>query len=130
MCLSLPARVLKVDGEMAEVSVGGAVFRAGVQMVEDVRPGDYILLHAGFAIGKMKEEEALETLRLLEEIEGAGPGAGYTWTGDGTDIPNGIYKTDGTDKTDIADETDGAIAKDETGEAGGKDMRGSGLTGR
>lgn len=78
MCLSLPAKVLKVEGDMAEVSVGGAVFRAGIQMVEEVRPGDYVLLHAGFAIGKMKEEEALETLRLLDEIDSAGPGAGYS----------------------------------------------------
>lgn len=68
MCLSLPARVLTVDGDMAEVSVGGAVFRAGVQMVEGVRPGDYVLLHAGFAIEKLNEEEALETLRLLDEM--------------------------------------------------------------
>ena len=78
MCLSLPAKVLKVEGDMAEVSVGGAVFRAGVQMVEEVGPGDYVLLHAGFVIGKMKEEEALETLRLLDEIGGAGRDAGYT----------------------------------------------------
>jgi hydrogenase expression/formation protein HypC len=85
MCLSLPAKVLKVDGDMAEVSVGGAVFRAGVQMVEDLRPGDWILLHAGFAIGKMKEEEALETMRILEEIEGAEPGAGYSGKGNGKD---------------------------------------------
>ncbi|MCU0457749.1 MAG: HypC/HybG/HupF family hydrogenase formation chaperone [Bacteroidales bacterium] len=70
MCLSLPARVLTVDGNMAEVSVGGAVFRAGLQMVEGVRPGDYVLLHAGFAIEKLKEDEALETLRLLDEIDG------------------------------------------------------------
>jgi hydrogenase expression/formation protein HypC len=68
MCLSVPAKVLSVDGDMAEVSVGGAVFRAGVQMVEDVRPGEYILLHAGFAIGRMNEEEALETIRILDEM--------------------------------------------------------------
>ncbi len=68
MCLSLPARVLTVDGDMAEVSVGGAVFRAGVQMVKGVRPGDYVLLHAGFAIEKLNEEEALETLRLLDDM--------------------------------------------------------------
>ena len=71
MCLSLPARVISVEGDMAEVSVGGAVFRAGLQMVDDVRIGDYILLHAGFAIGKLKEEEALETLRVLKEIDEA-----------------------------------------------------------
>lgn len=71
MCLSLPARVISVEGDMAEVSVGGAVFRAGLQMVDDVRIGDYILLHAGFAIGKLKEEEALETLRILKEMDDA-----------------------------------------------------------
>ncbi|TNF39027.1 MAG: HypC/HybG/HupF family hydrogenase formation chaperone [Bacteroidetes bacterium] len=69
MCLSLPARVLAIEGDMAEVSVGGAVFRAGLQMVEGVKPGDYVLLHAGFAIEKLKEEEALETLRLLDEMD-------------------------------------------------------------
>jgi hydrogenase expression/formation protein HypC len=85
MCLSLPARVLEVEGDMAAVSVGGAVFRAGVQMVEDVMPGDYVLLHAGFAIAKMKEDEALETLRLLDEIGEAGTGSEYTLTADETD---------------------------------------------
>ncbi|MEZ5021406.1 MAG: HypC/HybG/HupF family hydrogenase formation chaperone [Bacteroidales bacterium] len=69
MCLSLPAKVLAIEGDMAEVSVGGAVFRAGLQMVEGVKPGDYVLLHAGFAIEKLKEEEALETLRLLDEMD-------------------------------------------------------------
>jgi len=69
MCLSLPARIISIEGDMAQVSVGGAVFSAGLQMVEDVRVGDYILLHAGFAIEKMKEEEALETMRLLREME-------------------------------------------------------------
>lgn len=71
MCLSLPARVISVSGDVAEVSVGGAVFSAGLQMVPDVAVGDYILLHAGFAIEKLSEEEALETLRLLKEMDDA-----------------------------------------------------------
>jgi len=71
MCLSVPARVVSVDGEMADVSVGGAIFRAGLQMVENVRVGDYVLLHAGFAIEKLNEEDALETLRLLKEMDDA-----------------------------------------------------------
>jgi len=69
MCLSLPAQVIFIEGDMAQVSVGGVVFRAGLQMVEGVKVGDYVLLHAGFAIEKIKEEEALETLRLLKEME-------------------------------------------------------------
>lgn len=60
---------MSIDGDMAEVSVGGAVFRAGLQMVDGVRVGDYVLLHAGFAIEKLKEEDALETLRMLKEMD-------------------------------------------------------------
>ena len=69
MCLSIPAMVVAIDGQMADVSVGGALFKAGLHMVENVRPGDYILLHAGFAIQKISEEEAIETLRLLNELK-------------------------------------------------------------
>ncbi len=68
MCLSIPARIDKIEGEMADVSIGGATFRAGLHMVENVRVGDYILLHAGFAIQKISEKEALETLELFREI--------------------------------------------------------------
>lgn len=53
---------------MADVSVGGTIFKAGLQLVDDVKPGDYVLLHAGFAIQKIDEKEAQETLQLLEEI--------------------------------------------------------------
>ncbi len=72
MCLSVPALVVSIQGDTAEVSVGGALFRAGLQMVEGVRKGDYILLHAGFAIQKISEEEAQETLKLLRELEDTG----------------------------------------------------------
>ncbi len=68
MCLSVPALVMSIDGQMADVSVGGSVFRAGLQMVENVKAGDYILLHAGFAIQKLSEKEALETLELIREL--------------------------------------------------------------
>lgn len=68
MCLSIPARILSVDGEMAEVSAGGSVFTAGIQMIVDAQPGDYILLHAGFAIQKISMEDADATLKLLKEM--------------------------------------------------------------
>jgi hydrogenase expression/formation protein HypC len=69
MCLSVPARIVKIDGELADVSIGGATFKAGLQMVENARVGDYILLHAGFAIQKISEKEAIETLNLLDELK-------------------------------------------------------------
>ena len=54
---------------MAVVSVGGTEYNASLQMVEDVNIGDYILLHTGFALQKISEEEALETLKVFEEFE-------------------------------------------------------------
>jgi hydrogenase expression/formation protein HypC len=54
---------------MAEVTAGGAIFKAGLHMIEDAKVGDYILLHAGFAIQKINEKEAAETIKLFEEID-------------------------------------------------------------
>ena len=68
MCLSIPAKVVKIEGETARVSVGGSKYNAGLQMLEDVQVGDYILLHAGFAIQKISEKEAEETLQLFREM--------------------------------------------------------------
>jgi len=69
MCLSIPAKVEQIDGEMAVVSVGGTKYNASIQMLDDVKIGDYILLHTGFAIQKLSEEEALESLKVFEEFE-------------------------------------------------------------
>jgi hydrogenase expression/formation protein HypC len=69
MCLSIPAKIISIEGSMAEVSAGGAIFSAGLHMIENPLVGDYILLHAGFAIQKISEKEAEETLRLFEEID-------------------------------------------------------------
>lgn len=69
MCLSIPAKVLTIDGDMAVVSVGGTEYNASLQMIENVNVGDYILLHTGFAIQKIGAEEAAETLKLFDEFE-------------------------------------------------------------
>ena len=68
MCLSIPARVISIKGNEAEVSAGGAIFRAGLDMVENVKVGDYILLHVGFAIQIISDDEAEKTIRLFEEL--------------------------------------------------------------
>ena len=67
MCLSVPAEVLEIDGDRAKVSVGGATYFAGLHLVEDIRVGDYILLHSGYAIQKIDPAEAEITLELLKE---------------------------------------------------------------
>jgi hydrogenase expression/formation protein HypC len=68
MCLSIPAKVIDIEGCIAEVSIGGTILKAGLQMVENISIGDYVLLHAGFAIQKISEEEALETFKILQEM--------------------------------------------------------------
>jgi hydrogenase expression/formation protein HypC len=69
MCLSVPAKVITINGDMATVSIGETIINASLQLVEDVEVGDYILLHTGFAIQKLSQKEAEETLKLFEELE-------------------------------------------------------------
>lgn len=69
MCLSIPAKVISVEGEMAIVSVGGTEYEASLQLLDNVNPGDYILLHTGFAIQKISEEEAIETLKVFKDFD-------------------------------------------------------------
>ena len=71
MCLSIPAKIVSIDGDMAEVSAGGSIFKSGLHMIENANVGDYILLHAGFAIQKISQEEAAETLKILKEMNDA-----------------------------------------------------------
>ena len=69
MCLSIPAKILSIEGNMARVSLGGTTTNASLQLVDDVKIGDYVLLHTGFAIEKIDEEEAKETMKLIRELE-------------------------------------------------------------
>ena len=68
MCLSIPARIVSIDGNMAEVNAGGTIFKAGLHLIENAKVGDYILLHAGFAIQIISGKEAAETLKIFEEM--------------------------------------------------------------
>ena len=69
MCVAVPARVLSVDGHQARVEVGGNVLRADVSLVDDVAVGDYVLVHAGFAIQKLDRADAEERLALFRSME-------------------------------------------------------------
>ena len=71
MCLAIPGRVVEmVDeaGGIAKVEVGGVRRNVNVALLDDVRVGDYVLIHVGFALSKVDEHEATKTLRLLEEL--------------------------------------------------------------
>lgn len=69
MCLSIPAKILSVEGQTARASVGGTIINVGLHMVEDIKAGDYVLVHTGFALQKISDEEAQETLKLIKELE-------------------------------------------------------------
>ena len=74
MCLAVPLKLVQVDGEHGVVEMGGIRRKVNLSFVEGARPGDYMVVHAGFAITRMDEAQAAETLRLLNEcIEKADP---------------------------------------------------------
>ena len=68
MCLAIPAKVISVEGTSALVTIEDVEYKASLLLLTDVQPGDYIMLHAGFAIEKVDAAEAEETLRLLNEL--------------------------------------------------------------
>lgn len=69
MCLSVPVKIIKLEKEQAIGSLGGAEIKVSLDLVEDVRVNDYVLVHTGFAIEKISEEEAKETMALLEKLK-------------------------------------------------------------
>ena len=74
MCLAVPARIIEIrDGLLGLVELGGVVRDVSFALLPDVAVGDYVLLHAGYALQKVDTADAEETLRLLAEmVEAAG----------------------------------------------------------
>jgi len=68
MCLAIPAKVANIEGDEARVDFGEGVLREVNVTLVDAKVGDYVLVHAGYAIQVLSEEEAMETLRLWNEI--------------------------------------------------------------
>ena len=68
MCLGIPMKVVKINGDEGTVESGGLKKRANFSLMSGLKLGDYILLHAGFAIEKIKDSEARKTLKALREI--------------------------------------------------------------
>ena len=69
MCLGVPGKVVSIKEDFAEVDFRGIRRKVSLLICPDVIEGDYVLVHVGFAIQRLEEEEALETLALFEEIE-------------------------------------------------------------
>jgi hydrogenase expression/formation protein HypC len=72
MCLAVPARIVALDGVRAVVEVPGNRFAADLSLVPEAKLGDYVLVHAGFAIERYDPEVAEETLSYFREIADAG----------------------------------------------------------
>jgi hydrogenase expression/formation protein HypC len=68
MCLAIPAQILSIEGTVAQLEMGGNRLAAEISLVPEVVVGDYVMVHAGFAIQKYDEDEALKTLALFREI--------------------------------------------------------------
>ena len=68
MCVGIPGKVTAISGRMATVEVGGAQKEIAIDLLDDVQIGDYIIAHAGFAIHKVDEEEAMKTLEIIKEL--------------------------------------------------------------
>lgn len=69
MCLAVPTRVISIDGDMmATVEVGGVTRQVALDLVPETRVGDYVIVHVGFAIQRLDEAEARETLAWFEML--------------------------------------------------------------
>jgi hydrogenase expression/formation protein HypC len=68
MCLGVPMRVVSINDEVAVCEIDGVKREASLMMVEGVGVGDFVLIHAGFAIEKLDEEDARQTLQLFREM--------------------------------------------------------------
>jgi len=68
MCLGIPGKVVEIEKNVAKVDVGGILRDISIDLCPDVTVGEYVLIHTGFAIQKVGEEEAQETLDLLRQM--------------------------------------------------------------
>ena len=68
MCLAIPLEVIEINNNIAKVSIGNTTRKAYLDLMDKVEVGDFVLVHAGFAIEKLDKEEAEKTLSLFKEI--------------------------------------------------------------
>ena len=71
MCLAIPVLIKSIEDSEAEVEIGGIARRISLELTPEARVGDYAIVHTGYAINILDQEEARETLKLFEEIAAA-----------------------------------------------------------
>ncbi|OHD63237.1 MAG: hydrogenase assembly protein HypC [Spirochaetes bacterium GWF1_41_5] len=69
MCMSVPGKITSLDQDTASVDINGIIYQAGTHLIENPQIGDYVLVHAGYIIQKIDENEALATLSVFRELE-------------------------------------------------------------
>ena len=67
MCLAIPSKIVKIENNVATIDVDGVQREASLLLLEDPKVGEYVIVHAGFAINKINEEHAQESLKLMRE---------------------------------------------------------------
>ena len=68
MCVGLPGRIVTMKDGLAVIDASGAKREISTELIENLEPGDYVMVHAGIAIAKIQEEDEEETEDLLEEL--------------------------------------------------------------
>jgi len=72
MCLAIPSKIVKIEDNIGIIDVEGVQKEVSLLLIEDPRIGDYVIVHAGFAIQKIDEAEANESLQILREMASLG----------------------------------------------------------
>lgn len=67
MCIAIPSKIVKIENNIGTIDVDGVQRQASLLLLEDPKVGEYVIVHAGFAIKKIDEEAAMETLMVLRE---------------------------------------------------------------
>ncbi|MCA1786573.1 MAG: HypC/HybG/HupF family hydrogenase formation chaperone [Desulfobacteraceae bacterium] len=68
MCLAVPSKIIEIQGSLARVEVDGVVRETSLLLLDDAKIGDYVIVHAGFAISRLDEDAALQTLADMRQI--------------------------------------------------------------
>jgi len=74
MCLAVPSKIIEINDTVAKVAVDGVVREASLMLLDDAGVGDYVIVHAGFAISKVDEDAALQTIADMRRILELGDG--------------------------------------------------------
>jgi hydrogenase expression/formation protein HypC len=68
MCLGIPAKIIEINGEYATADIDGAIIQIGLQLIENPKVGDFVLVHTGYALEKIDEYEALDTIENIKKL--------------------------------------------------------------